>query len=415
MSDTKNDEKLRILQERLAQIKQKQDTHEIISQQKKAVIEIENSKNEDPKIERNPLNFSWIKKAIIVGSVAYGIFYGYTNIDFNLLIPDFSSEKISQELVPTQLEYKLNLKGNNVAIIRSFEDESSAKALVNDLKIKGFMANYFFLPSKSNSKTEVYQVFIGPYENKDETSQWIQNIDKKVDIIDLSNGTLVKEMKSNKLIAKEKAEQEKIAKEKAEQEKIAKEKDEQEKIAKEKAKQEKIAKGKAKQEKIAKEKDEQEKIAKEKDEQEKINNDNIRNEQSKLKKVAEEQEKFQLEKQELENEKKQLKKAIEQLEKDKKNLITKKIQNNTKIIINYTYDFNTTMEDEGILIIKNNANYPIIKQNFANISSQGGIEKIINKAEYDLNTFGENIDGVYFEKSGTTVPIYNGNITEVSL
>jgi hypothetical protein len=395
MSDTKNDEKLRILQERLAQIKQKQDTPESIGQQKEIVIEVATPKNEAPKKERKPLNLSWIKKAIIVGSVAYGIFYGYTNINFNSLIPNFSSEKISQELVPTQLEYKLNIKGNNIAIIRSFEDESSAKALVNDLKIKGFMANYFFLPSKSNSKTEVYQVFIGPYENKDETSQWIQNIDKKVDIIDLSKGTVFKEMKSNKLIAKEKAEQEKIAKGKAKQEKIAKEK----------AEQEKIAKGKAK----------QEKIAKEKAEQEKINNDNNRNEQSKLKKVVEEQEKFQLEKQELENEKKQLKKAIEQLEKDKKNLITKKIQNNTKIIINYTYDFNTTMEDEGILIIKNNANYPIIKQNFANISSQGGIEKIIKKAEYDLNTFGENIDGVYFEKSGTTVPIYNGKITEVSL
>ena len=40
---------------------------------------------------------------------------------------------------------------------------------------------------------------------------------------------------------------------------------------------------------------------------------------------------------------------------------------------------------------------------------------IIKKAEYDLNTFGENINGVYFEKSGTTVPIYNGKITEVSL
>jgi len=375
MSDTKNDEKLRILQERLAQIKQKQDTPESIGQQKEIVIEVATPKNEAPKKERKPLNLSWIKKAIIVGSVAYGIFYGYTNINFNSLIPNFSSEKISQELVPTQLEYKLNIKGNNIAIIRSFEDESSAKALVNDLKIKGFKCNYFYLPENSNLTDEVYQVFIGPYENEKETSQWIQNIDKKVDIIDLSNGRLLKEMKSNKLIAKEKAEQEKIAK------------------------------GKAK----------QEKIAKEKAEQEKINNDNNRNEQSKLKKVVEEQEKFQLEKQELENEKKQLKKAIKQLEKDKKNLITKKIQNNTKIIINYTYDFNTTIEDEGILIIKNNANYPIIKQNFANISSQGGIEKIIKKAEYDLNTFGENIDGVYFEKSGTTVPIYNGKITEVSL
>ena len=104
MSDTKNDEKLRILQERLAQIKQKQDTQIPKSQQRKTDSKIETPKNEDPKIERNPLNFSWIKKAIIVGSVAYGIFYGYTNIDFNLLIPNFSSEEISQELVPkTQL------------------------------------------------------------------------------------------------------------------------------------------------------------------------------------------------------------------------------------------------------------------------------------------------------------------------
>ena len=39
----------------------------------------------------------------------------------------------------------------------------------------------------------------------------------------------------------------------------------------------------------------------------------------------------------------------------------------------------------------------------------------MENAKYDLNTYGENIDGVYFEKSGTIVPIYNGKITEVSL
>jgi hypothetical protein len=185
MSDTKNDEKLRILQERLAQIKQKQDTPESISQQKEIVIEVATPKDEDPKKERKPMNLSWIKKAVIVGSVAYGIFYGYTNINFNLLIPNFSSEKISQELVPTQLEYKLNLKGNNIAIIRSFEDESSAKALVNDLKIKGFKCDYIYLPEKSNSKEEVYQVFIGPYENEKETNQWAKNLEEEFNIITL--------------------------------------------------------------------------------------------------------------------------------------------------------------------------------------------------------------------------------------
>ena len=96
MSDTKNDEKLRILQERLAQIKQKKDTPESISHEKEIVIEVATAKNEDPKKERKPLNLSWIKKAVIVGAVAYGIFYGYTNIDFNSLDPSFSEEEKSK-------------------------------------------------------------------------------------------------------------------------------------------------------------------------------------------------------------------------------------------------------------------------------------------------------------------------------
>ena len=390
MSDKTNDEKLRILQERLAQIKQKQDTPRNTSQQREVVIEVATPKNETPIGEGKPLNLSLIKKALLVGSVAFGIFYGYTNINFNSLVTNFSSEETSEDITFSKLEYNLNLDGDNIAIITSFEDESSAKALVNDLKVKGFKTDYFFLPSKSNSKKEVYQVFIGPYENEDETSQWIQNIERKVDILDLSKGKVLREMKSNMLIAKEKDEQEKIENDNKQKE------------------QSKIKEA-------AKEKAEQEKIAKEKAEQEKLENDNKHKEHTKLQEAEKEQEKFKLQKQELENEKNQLKKDREQLEKEEKSLLTKKIQQKSMIIIKYTYDFKTTMKDEGVLIIKNNANYPIIKQNYAKITSQGGIDKILERAEYDLNTHGENIDGVYFEKNGTIVPIYNGKITEVSL
>ena len=188
MSDTKNDEKLRILQERLAQIKQKQDTQRPISQQRQTVSEIETPNNEDPKIEINPLNLSWIKKAIIVGSVAYGIFYGYTNIDFNSFVPSFLEEETSEELASNQLEYKFNLIGNNIAIINtqnSITDEGSAKAMVNDLKVKGFKCNYFYLPENSNLTDEVYQVFIGPYENEKETNQWAKNLEAEFNIITL--------------------------------------------------------------------------------------------------------------------------------------------------------------------------------------------------------------------------------------
>jgi len=188
MSDTKNDEKLRILQERLAQIKQKQDTSGPKNQQREVVIEVANSKNEAQKKERNPLNLSWVKRTVIVGSVAYGIFYGYTNIDFSSFAPNFSEEETSVELASSQLEYKFNLIGNNIAIIstqNSITEEGSAKAMVNDLKVKGFKCDYIYLPENSNHTDEVYQVFIGPYENEEETNQWAKNLEAEYNIITL--------------------------------------------------------------------------------------------------------------------------------------------------------------------------------------------------------------------------------------
>ena len=186
MSDKKNDEKLRILQERLAQIKQKQDTPRPKGQERENVIEASSTKNEIPK--RKPLNLSLVKKAVIVGSVAYGIFYGYTNINFDSLVPSFSEEENSDKLASNQLEYKFNLIGNNIAIINtqtSITDEGSAKAMVNDLKVKGYKCDYFYLPEKSNLKDEVYQIFIGPYENEEETNQWAKNLEAEYNIITL--------------------------------------------------------------------------------------------------------------------------------------------------------------------------------------------------------------------------------------
>ena len=183
MSDRTNDEKLRILQERLAQIKQKNETPVPPRQQREEVIEV--STPEVPTKEKKPLDLSWVKKVVIVGSVAFGIFYGYTNIDFNSLVPDFSSEGIAEENTSTQLEYNFEIEGGQLAIIRSFEEEGSAKAMVNDLKIKGFKCDYFFLPNKSNSTEQVYKVFIGPYENIEETNQWKTHIEADAEIVNL--------------------------------------------------------------------------------------------------------------------------------------------------------------------------------------------------------------------------------------
>ena len=183
MSDRTNDEKLRILQERLAQIKQKNEIPAPTKFQREEVIEIANPKDEKPIKEKKPVDLSWVKKAVIVGSVAFGLFYGYTNIDFYSLVPDFSSEDTVEETAPFQLDYNFKMEGNQLAIIGSFEEEGSAKAMVNNLKVKGFKCDYFFLPNKSNSTEKVYKVFIGPYENEEETNQWAKNLETEPIII----------------------------------------------------------------------------------------------------------------------------------------------------------------------------------------------------------------------------------------
>jgi len=182
MSDKTNDEKLRILQERLAQIKQKQETPVPTRAQREEVIEIATPQDEVPQKERNPMSFGWVKYVVIIGVVGYGSFYAYNNIDFSNLT---SSEEITEEPKEFVLEYNLNLKGDNISIISSFEDENSAKAMVNDLKVKGYKCDYFYLPNKSNSTDELYKVYIGPYENNEETNQWIENIDLEFEIIKL--------------------------------------------------------------------------------------------------------------------------------------------------------------------------------------------------------------------------------------
>ena len=391
MGGKTNEEKLRILQERLAQIKQKQDDVRVVAEEKEEVMTPpefhENKKDKNS-------SFRWLKYLTIIIGLVYGTYYIYNNSTMFEMKPIIETNEKSKKEIEDKfvLKYKKRKGGDNIAIVKSFEDQSSAKALVNDLKVKGFKANYFFLPEESNSIEEVYQVFIGPYENEEETRQWIENINQEVIMIKLSTGSVIGKIKNKKLqleekLAKEKAEKERLAKEKAEKEKLAKEKAEKEKIAKEKVEKEKLTK-----EKIEKEKVEKERLAKEE------------NKKNRLDLIQEE----------LKNEKERLNRDRKQLEEDRKNLLRKKKKEKSKIKISYTYDFTPTIKDEGVLIINNNAGYPKIKQKFANIKAQGGIEKIIKEVTYEIDTYGILIEGIYFEKSGTTVSIYKGSIKEVN-
>lgn len=177
MSNKTNEEKLRILQERLNQIKQKETTPKVDIPQ---VSQFSTNTTEIYQQEKNTISFSWLKYVIIIGCFSCLGIYAYKNITFDTIK---SEEMINTSLVSETdkdketIDYALELPGDNIAIVATFEEESLAKAMVNNLIVKGFNADYFYLPYKSNNTEEVYKVFIGPYENKEETNQWLKNIE----------------------------------------------------------------------------------------------------------------------------------------------------------------------------------------------------------------------------------------------
>ena len=240
----------------------------------------------------------------------------------------------------------MNLQGNNIVLINNFNDKSSAKVLVNDLKVKGFKTNYHYLPDVSNSTDKIYEVYIGPYENLEEASQWVQNIDKEVTIISIADGSTTK-MKSKKLLAKEKAENERLAKEKAENERLAIE------LAKEKAENERLAKEKAENERLAKEKAENERLAKEKAENERLAKIEEKN-QEKVNQLETDKKNIELERQLLLDQKAELEEERLQLEEDRKKLLTNRKNKNNEIDITYFFKFSPTVNDQGFLTVTNN-------------------------------------------------------------
>ena len=451
MTDKTNDEKLKILRDRLAQIQDKSTNENSLSDRKDLNLEkdINNSIENSVEITKNKKNNKTVIYIILFFLIGLSTFFYFLENKTADIIEktDFVAEVVEKEII-----YSIKYKGNNIAVISKFLEESSAKAEVNNLITKGFKADYVFLPEISNSLRKEYQVFIGPYETIEETNQWIKNIDKEISIINISDGTIIRTIKSsyqikiekekaeNERLAKEKVENERLAKEKAENERLAKEKVENERLAKEKAENERLAKEKAENERLAKEKVENERLAKEKVEnerlskekakkkrlakekvenerlaKEKVEKKRLAKENSKKKKLAEDKaKKLNLDKV-AEEKKRILEREAESLKKEIALLKNRKIliKNNKDIKIKYTYKFTETNRDEGFVTISNNAGYPIIKQTFINVESQGGSNNIVKGIKKIMNTNGMLIDQIYFEKSGNITPVYKGEISEV--
>lgn len=195
MSKKTKEEKLNILHDRLAVIKEKNTKQkekenikeESVNAKKYSDKELKtlDTANSLPSKKSNKWVWFWLFSIILI----IMCFYIYKNQDIIFAkenkIKEQNNTKINVKLDTTLIEYDLNYVGDNIVILQSFEDRNSAKASVNDLKIRGFKSNYFYLPNKSNSTEELYIVFIGPYESDEEANQWLKNINSSFKVIKL--------------------------------------------------------------------------------------------------------------------------------------------------------------------------------------------------------------------------------------
>ena len=197
-----NEQRLRILQERLGQIKDKQEARQ----------------EQPPRVENTPAYPTYNPKAtqssdedvipaeeekekkssgfpsktfirlLIFGFLVGGGYYLYTNFDFNSLLPEKS--KISEQIIPEDvvvpLQYSLDFgAAKYIVILSSFEEESLAKTLVEEKITEGYTANYFFLPSVSNSNEQVYRVYLGPYFSESQAKQWASRLEDESEVLNL--------------------------------------------------------------------------------------------------------------------------------------------------------------------------------------------------------------------------------------
>jgi len=177
MSDKTNEEKLRILQERLAQIQNKQEvpTPTISTEQ---VAQTTQPKEEIAKVKRKPIALRWMKYVILFSIAAYSGFYIYNNVDFATIIADFTTKKSAEE-VEAPLTYTFNFDdATHIIILGSFDDERDAKVMVKEKRVQGYTTDYFFMPAVSNTDNEVYKVYTGPYYSTEETNQWAHSLEE---------------------------------------------------------------------------------------------------------------------------------------------------------------------------------------------------------------------------------------------
>ena len=184
----RNEEKLKILQERLRQIKEKDEN---ISSSNNIINQSSTHKNIGNDISEKSSPKSSKSKSyifisfLLVFALAFVISKTYDNIKFdkndNIVNNEVKQEKKSDILI--EKEYDVDkftdiVKGE-IAVVLNLSSEEEAINTKNELISKGFKARYFFSSDYSNISDESYEILIGPYETENELNQWLNNINTK--------------------------------------------------------------------------------------------------------------------------------------------------------------------------------------------------------------------------------------------
>ena len=195
MSKSNNEERRDIVNKRLSEINDK-----IVNPNKKAISETP-SKNIQEQINDTPKNSNKLKKYLLRIAIVVIVFFVLKSINFgDLISSSFNKTSSNDETkievkvdIPANksnekvdLKYNFNFEGGKSIIV--FGDYQT-EALAIEAKEKfaqnfvEFPLTYFFLPNKSNSKEEIYQLYLGPIDGESKAKQWSKLIGEKNQVI----------------------------------------------------------------------------------------------------------------------------------------------------------------------------------------------------------------------------------------
>lgn len=195
MSKSNNEERRDIVNKRLSEINDK-----IVNPNKKAISETP-SENIQEQINDTPKNSNKLKKYLLRIAIVVILFFVLKSINFgDLISSSFNKTSSNDETkievkvdIPANksnekvdLKYNFNFEGGKSIIV--FGDYQT-EALAIEAKEKfaqnfvEFPLTYFFLPNKSNSKEEIYQLYLGPIDGESKAKQWSKLIGEKNQVI----------------------------------------------------------------------------------------------------------------------------------------------------------------------------------------------------------------------------------------